>query len=126
VHINDARSTLQEYLTDMSKAWAVIAVCGFLGGMVLSLGYMVVLRYFAGYMAWLTLLFVNLVFVAFTLLCATRAGLIGDNAVGKVRFIATDSISPLTFPNTGFLPERRRALAGGQECLKVKDSLSLH
>jgi hypothetical protein len=67
------------------KAWAAIVVCGFLGGMVLSLGYMVVLRYFAGYMAWLTLLFVNLVFVAFTLLCATRAGLIGDNPVGKVR-----------------------------------------
>lgn len=42
------------------------------------------LRYFAGVMAWVTLLSVNLFFAAFTLLCATRAGLVGDNAVGKV------------------------------------------
>jgi hypothetical protein len=42
--INAARSTLEEYVTDVYKAWAAIAVCGFLGGMVLSLAYMVRFR----------------------------------------------------------------------------------
>eukprot|EP00238_Polyblepharides_amylifera_P011393 CAMPEP_0196575494 /NCGR_PEP_ID=MMETSP1081-20130531/4961_1 /TAXON_ID=36882 /ORGANISM="Pyramimonas amylifera, Strain CCMP720" /LENGTH=668 /DNA_ID=CAMNT_0041893815 /DNA_START=86 /DNA_END=2092 /DNA_ORIENTATION=- len=81
--LTDARSYLQDYVTDIYKAWAGILVCGVMGGMLLSLVWMVVLRYFAGCMAWTTVLLVNLLFIVITCLCAVKAGFIGSSAVGQ-------------------------------------------
>ena len=43
-----------------------------MGGLILSLIWMIVLRYSAGLLAWLVVLFVNLLFVACTLLAFTK------------------------------------------------------
>ena len=51
---------VQDYLEDLLKAWQIIAFCGFGGGLVFSIVWMVFLRYFAGVMAWVTVVGVNL------------------------------------------------------------------
>mmetsp|Transcript_25196 Transcript_25196/g.47612 ORF Transcript_25196/g.47612 Transcript_25196/m.47612 type:complete len:723 (+) Transcript_25196:109-2277(+) len=96
-NMGDIRNYMQEYVMDVYKAWAAILVCGVLGAVVLSMVWLTVLRYFSGFMAWFTLLAVNLLFIAVTLLCASRAGLIGDNAVGST--LDTYDTSGVTDPS---------------------------
>ena len=69
-------------VADIMKAWAVILVCGLLGGVVFSMIWMLVLRYFTGIMAWATIGIVNLMFILTTVMLAQKAGLVGDSAVG--------------------------------------------
>lgn len=46
---------------------------------------MIVLRYFAGVMAWTTVIVVNILFVGFTFLAYERSGLLGKaGEIGKV------------------------------------------
>ena len=73
---------IQEYLEDLLKAWMVIVLCGFLGGLVFSIVYMTFLRYFAGCMAWVTVISFNVILIALTLYCALKGGLIGADEVG--------------------------------------------
>ena len=54
----------------MAELWLV---AGLVGGLVLSLVWMLVLRYSAGLLAWLVVLAVNILFVAGTLLAFTKA-----------------------------------------------------
>ena len=42
------------------------------------------LRYFAGFMAWFTIIIVNLLLISVTLYCFSLAGKLGDNALSKV------------------------------------------
>eukprot|EP00854_Cymbomonas_tetramitiformis_P022377 gene22377-26998_t len=81
--ISNARDFLEEYLGDIYKAWAAILVSGIQGGIMFSMFWMVVLRYFAGCMAWTVVILVNLLFITITCLLALKAGLIGDDAVGS-------------------------------------------
>ena len=67
---------VQDYLEDLLKAWQIIAICGFGGGLVFSIVWMVFLRYFAGVMAWVTVIGVNLILIAVTAYCGMKAGLI--------------------------------------------------
>ena len=67
---------VQDYLEDLLKAWQIIAFCGFGGGLVFSIVWMVFLRYFAGVMAWVTVVGVNLILIAVTAYCGMKAGLI--------------------------------------------------
>ena len=60
----------------------VIVLCGFLGGLVFSIVYMTFLRYFAGCMAWVTVISFNVILIALTLYCALKGGLIGADEVG--------------------------------------------
>ena len=73
---------IQEYLEDLLKAWMVIVLCGFLGGLVFSIVWMTFLRYFAGCMAWVTVISFNVILIALTLYCSLKAGLIGTDEVG--------------------------------------------
>mmetsp|Transcript_19037 Transcript_19037/g.31987 ORF Transcript_19037/g.31987 Transcript_19037/m.31987 type:complete len:792 (+) Transcript_19037:213-2588(+) len=82
-YLTDARDYLETYITDIYKGWAVILVAGVLGGVVLSMIWMTVIRYAVGFMAWGTLLFINLLFIMIAVFCALKAGLIDtDNQIG--------------------------------------------
>lgn len=59
-------------------------------GLVLSIFWLVLLRYFAGLMAWLTVLAVNLLFAGCTLLCYQKVGWVGA--------ITACSCGPLSAP----------------------------
>jgi choline transporter-like protein 2/4/5 len=76
---DSGRDYLQEYMSDITKGWLIILVCGVICACGLSMVWMVFLRYMAGCMAWCTVLIVNLMFIAATLLCASKAGLVGDD-----------------------------------------------
>ena len=45
---------------------------------------MVVLRYFAGFMVWITIFAVNFFLVGITIYCFSLAGMLGDNPVSEV------------------------------------------
>ena len=75
---------LQLYLTDLYRGSVIIIGLGVLGAIVVSIIWMVVLRYFAGCMAWTAIVLVNLIFIAGTLLCFQKAGSLGVGAVGEV------------------------------------------
>jgi len=82
-YLTDARDYLETYLTDIYKGWAVILVAGVLGGVVLSMIWMTVIRYAVGVMVWGTLLLTNLLFILIAVFCALKAGLIDtDNQIG--------------------------------------------
>ena len=46
---------------------------------------MVILRYFAGVMAWLVIVLVNVTLLGITLYCFSMAGLLGDSTFSQVR-----------------------------------------
>ena len=46
--------------------------------------WMVILRYFAGVMAWLIILLVNVALLGITLYCFSMAGLLGDSTFAQV------------------------------------------
>uniref|UniRef100_A0A7S0RW54 Choline transporter-like protein n=1 Tax=Chlamydomonas leiostraca TaxID=1034604 RepID=A0A7S0RW54_9CHLO len=67
------------YVGDISKGILIIIVAGLVAGVVLSLIWMLILRYFAGVMAWLTIILVNVALIGFTLYCFVMAGLLGSD-----------------------------------------------
>eukprot|EP00227_Mantoniella_beaufortii_P011672 CAMPEP_0197577324 /NCGR_PEP_ID=MMETSP1326-20131121/1998_1 /TAXON_ID=1155430 /ORGANISM="Genus nov. species nov., Strain RCC2288" /LENGTH=699 /DNA_ID=CAMNT_0043140379 /DNA_START=89 /DNA_END=2188 /DNA_ORIENTATION=+ len=89
------RDLLQDYLEDLIKAWVVIVVAGFLGGLIFSIIWMFFLRYFSGCMAWVTVLMTNLILIALTVYCGMKAGLIGDDTVG-VSYITASTNTTLS------------------------------
>jgi choline transporter-like protein 2/4/5 len=72
---------VQDYMEDLLKAWQIIAICGFGGGLVFSIVWMVLLRYFAGVMAWVTVVSVNLILVLVAVYCGLKAGLIEVSSI---------------------------------------------
>lgn len=74
---------IQEYLEDLIKAWQIVAICGVGGGLVFSIAWMVFLRYFAGVMAWVTVISVNLILIAVTAYCGMKAGLIELSGIAE-------------------------------------------
>eukprot|EP00198_Chlamydomonas_reinhardtii_P000183 XP_001689518.1 predicted protein [Chlamydomonas reinhardtii] len=71
------------YVGDISKGILVIVVGGLLGGLVLSLIWLVVLRFLGGFMVWIAIVFVNLCAIAACLFTWVKAGYIGDQQVAK-------------------------------------------
>uniref|UniRef100_A0A7S1SUR8 Choline transporter-like protein n=1 Tax=Tetraselmis chuii TaxID=63592 RepID=A0A7S1SUR8_9CHLO len=77
-------SNLQVYLTDLYRGAIIIIGCGMIGGCLLAVIWMVILRYFAGCMAWTAIVLVNLIMITGTLLCFQKSGLLGEaGAVGS-------------------------------------------
>eukprot|EP00201_Polytomella_parva_P001783 CAMPEP_0175080930 /NCGR_PEP_ID=MMETSP0052_2-20121109/25824_1 /TAXON_ID=51329 ORGANISM="Polytomella parva, Strain SAG 63-3" /NCGR_SAMPLE_ID=MMETSP0052_2 /ASSEMBLY_ACC=CAM_ASM_000194 /LENGTH=631 /DNA_ID=CAMNT_0016351771 /DNA_START=468 /DNA_END=2363 /DNA_ORIENTATION=- len=70
-----------QYVSDLSRGIMIICVGGLAGGVVLSLIWMMFMRYFAGLFAWLTLLAANLMAIAVTLFCWVEAGYIGNSSI---------------------------------------------
>ena len=78
--------------SDLYKAYAVWTVCGLAIPLVASFVWLVVMRYLSGVMAWLTVLVVNLVFIALTLWCFVKAGFIGEDAVKTIGYDLPDAL----------------------------------
>lgn len=64
------------YVTDAQRGFTIILACGLAASLVLCMLYMLVLRFFAGVMAWTVVVLVNLLFVAATILAAYKSGLL--------------------------------------------------
>eukprot|EP00879_Flechtneria_rotunda_P020927 GHRR01022035.1.p1 GENE.GHRR01022035.1~~GHRR01022035.1.p1 ORF type:complete len:473 (+),score=147.31 GHRR01022035.1:32-1420(+) len=64
------------YVADISKGVLIIVVGGLACGVVVSLVWMVILRYLAGAMAWLTIAFVNAALLGCTLYAYNMAGML--------------------------------------------------
>ena len=91
---------IQEYLEDLLKAWMVIVLCGFLGGLVFSIVWMTFLRYFAGCMAWVTVISFNVILIALTLYCALKA-----DSSAPTRWASTTA-EPRATPRSSATPPR--------------------
>lgn len=70
---------LSRYTSDIQKGALIIVVGGLVTSLGMSLIYMLILRYFAGFMVWCTVLLVNLALLAITLYCFSLAGLLGSS-----------------------------------------------
>ena len=61
----------------------IIVVAGLLGGLVLSVFWLIILRYMAGFFAWFTIIVVNLLLIVFTIDCFSMAGMLGSSVYAK-------------------------------------------
>jgi uncharacterized membrane protein len=93
LQIVDRISSLAEggfntYVTDAQRGFSIILACGLGAALVLCMLYMLVIRFFAGAMAWTVVILVNLLFAAATILSAYKSGLLsrvpGTDALAKV------------------------------------------
>ncbi|GAX82666.1 hypothetical protein CEUSTIGMA_g10092.t1 [Chlamydomonas eustigma] len=80
---NSVDQIFSRYVGDISKGIVIIVAAGLGCSLVLCLVWLVVLRYFAGVMCWLTILLVNVLLCGITLYCFSLAGLLGNNAFAK-------------------------------------------
>lgn len=71
-----SESGFNTYVTDAQRGFTIILACGLGASLVLCMFYMIVIRFFAGAMAWTVVLLVNLLFVAATVLSAHKSGLL--------------------------------------------------
>jgi hypothetical protein len=55
---------LQRYIADLGRAWPVLVVCGGIAPLLLSVTWLILVRYFVGVITWLTIILLNV----FTLL----------------------------------------------------------
>ena len=98
--MSSSRDMIQDYLEDLLNAWLVIAVCGFAGGLIFSIVWMIFLRYFSGCMAWVTVVGVNLLLILLTLYCALKGGLLEMSAIDPVGVTATSTSTNATLTGT--------------------------
>ena len=58
---------MQRYIADLGRAWPVLVVCGGIAPLVLSVLYLVLVRYFVGLLTWLTIILLNVLTLLVTL-----------------------------------------------------------
>eukprot|EP00249_Psilotum_nudum_P010325 c22474_g1_i1 orf=490-2595(-) len=75
---------LKRYAADLGKAWRVLVVCGGLSPLILSIVWLLIVRYFVGVMTWITIILLNILTLAVTLFFYIKAGWIGKDAVSSV------------------------------------------
>jgi choline transporter-like protein 2/4/5 len=51
---------MQRYVADLGRAWPVLVVCGGIAPLLLSVTWLIVVRYFAGAITWLTVILLNI------------------------------------------------------------------
>eukprot|EP00899_Mesostigma_viride_P018836 jgi/Mesvir1/26954/Mv20673-RA.2 len=85
VSLKDAfsRETMQRYIADLYNGWTVLAIAGLAAGVVISLLWIIFLRFFAGVMSWVGVFLVNALFILFTLVCYVKAGHIKLNVLAE-------------------------------------------
>eukprot|EP00892_Ulva_mutabilis_P008739 jgi/Ulvmu1/6237/UM028_0095.1 len=71
-------SGFNTYVTDAQRGFTIILAAGLGAALLLCLVYMLVLRFFAGVMAWTVVALVNVLFVAITILAAYKSGLLSS------------------------------------------------
>lgn len=83
--LDEPVAVLQRYASDLNKGVYIVLVCGLASGCFLSIVWMVILRYFAGVMAWFAVILINIIFAFGCFLCFQKAGLLGQaGVVGEV------------------------------------------
>ena len=66
------------YVNDVQKSWYLVMLCGLVLPMLLSAVWMVMLRYLAGVVVWVSVVVVNLALIALTIILWMKAGYIGE------------------------------------------------
>ena len=95
---NGASERLERYFQDMTRSWELILVCGIGASLVLSLLWMLLIRWKAGVMIWTTIIVVTLACIIVSLLCAVKAGIITEAHVDE---LGIDSASNIAYPADG-------------------------
>ena len=68
----------KRYVNDVQKSWYLVMLCGLVLPMLLSAVWMVMLRYLAGVVVWVSVIVVNLALIALTVILWMKAGYIGE------------------------------------------------
>ncbi|KAG0610439.1 hypothetical protein M758_7G065600 [Ceratodon purpureus] len=77
-------AVIKRYIADLGRAWPVLVVCGGIAPLVLSVLYLVLVRYFVGLLTWLTIILLNVLTLLVTLFFYIKAGWIGKDVVTGV------------------------------------------
>ena len=80
---------VERYIDDFQTGWKVLVLAGVVAPVVLSVLYLLVLRYFTGAFAYMILLTVNVLSIVVTIYFALKAGLIGSDVITSF----TDKVS---------------------------------
>lgn len=57
---------IQRYVADLRSAWPVLVVCGVIAPFLLSVAWLLLVRYFVGVVAWITIVLFNVLMIAVT------------------------------------------------------------
>ena len=76
--LDSPAKTFMRYVNDVQKSWYLVMLCGLVLPMLLSAMWMVMLRYAAGVVVWLSVLVVNLALIAISVILWIKAGYIGE------------------------------------------------
>lgn len=82
--MNSAVGVFMRYFADLSKAQWVIVGCGIGGGVFFGFVWLVLLRYAAPLMVWLTVAMMLLLCLGLTLFAYSKAGVIGENDFANI------------------------------------------
>jgi hypothetical protein len=58
--------TIQRYVADLGRAWPVLVVCGGIAPFILSMFWLLIVRFFVGVVTWLTVILTNIFALAIT------------------------------------------------------------
>lgn len=75
---------LKRYAADLGRAWPVLVVCGGLAPLVLSVLWLLIVRFFVGVITWITVVLLNVLALGVTIFLYIKAGWIGHDAVSAV------------------------------------------
>ncbi|KAG0559037.1 hypothetical protein KC19_10G073600 [Ceratodon purpureus] len=77
-------AVVKRYIADLGRAWPVLVVCGGIAPLLLSIAYLILVRYFVGVLTWLTIILLNVLTILVTLFFYIKAGWIGKDVVTGV------------------------------------------
>eukprot|EP00250_Pteridium_aquilinum_P017010 c23411_g2_i1 orf=307-2409(-) len=75
---------IKRYAADLGRAWPVLVVCGGIAPLVLSVLWLLIVRYFVGVITWITVALLNVLALGVTIFLYIKAGWIGHDAVSAV------------------------------------------
>ncbi|KAL6570605.1 Choline transporter protein 1 [Orobanche gracilis] len=82
--INSRSSVLKRYVADVGKSWPVLLVCGGFLPLLLSIVWLLMIRYFVSGMPWITVIVFNVLMVSVTMFYYLKAGWIGNDAISPI------------------------------------------
>lgn len=80
-YLSTPLAIMERYISDLTKSWSVLVVGGLIAPLILGFVWLIFTRFFAGLMAWTTLLLVNVLSIAVTFFFYLKAGIIGKDQV---------------------------------------------
>ncbi|CAM6029743.1 unnamed protein product [Sphagnum balticum] len=92
--LSEPTTVVKRYVADLGRAWPVLVVCGGIAPLLLSVTWLIVVRYFAGTITWLTVILLNIFMLLVTVFFYIKAGWIGKDAVLVV--VGSDATNALS------------------------------